>query len=355
MTSQHRRTVRLPVDAHDLESETSRSSLLKAASILQSGGLVAFPTETVYGLGANALDAEAVGRIFEAKQRPSWDPVIVHISDLEMLKRVAASVPAHAESLRRIFWPGPLTLLLPKHADIPLSVTAGRQLVGARMPAHAVATELIRLAGIPIAAPSANAFGRISPTLAEHVLQDLDGRIDAVLDSGETTLGLESTVVDPGQTPVVVYRPGVITVEQLRAVCGEAELYVGSPDSSSKESLPSPGVGLRHYAPRARLILVEGRGRELRAAFAEAVKSAQLEGPRLGLMLPDDFEEPERGNSLIYRWGAWSDEEELGQRLFAGLRELDRQNAGVIICPLPADQGIGAAICDRLRKAARQE
>jgi L-threonylcarbamoyladenylate synthase len=224
------------------------------------------------------------------------------------------------------------------------------------MPAHPVAMALIRLGGLPIAAPSANAFGRISPTLAEHVLEDLDGRIDAVLDSGETTLGLESTVVDPGQSPVVVYRPGVITAEQLRAVCGAAQVYDPAPqEPSAEESLPSPGVGLRHYAPRARLILVEGQGKELRRAFAEAVLIAERKKLRVGLMLPDDFEAPATGDALVYRWGSWFVEEELGQRLFAGLRDLDRRNAAVIICPLPADEGIGAAICDRLRKAARQE
>jgi L-threonylcarbamoyladenylate synthase len=349
------RTLRLTVDAHDLESEASQGSLRKAASILQAGGLVAFPTETVYGLGANALDAAAVERIFAAKQRPAWDPVIVHIADMEMLAQVAASIPDSAERLRRVFWPGPLTLLLPRHENVPIAVTAGRQIVGIRMPAHPVALELIRKAGIPIAAPSANTFGRISPTLAEHVLEDLDGRIDAILDSGETTHGLESTVVDPSQNPVMVYRPGVITLEQIRAVCGEAQAYAEAQSTAAPpESQPSPGVSIRHYAPHARLVLVEGRGAEQAKAFDDATQQARREHERLGLMLPDDFGSAVNDGALIYRWGSWSDEEELAQRLFAGLRELDRLGATVIVCPLPADEGIGTAICDRLRRAARK-
>ncbi len=349
------RTLRLTVDPLDLESEISRASLREAASILQSGGLVAFPTETVYGLGANAMDAAAVARIFEAKQRPDWDPLIVHVSDRAMLARVTEAIPADAEQLMRIFWPGPLTILVPRHPELPLSVTAGRSKVGVRMPSHPVALELIRQAGVPIAAPSANSFGRTSPTLADHVLEDLDGRIHAVLDAGETTHGLESTVVDVSEQPVLVYRPGVITVEQIRAVCGSARSYAEDPTlkAAQPESMPSPGISLRHYAPRARLQLVEGSGTAQRDALAFAVREAKRAGERLGLMLPDDFAPEE--DALVYRWGAWSDEEELAQRLFAGLRELDREGATVIVCPLPSNAGIGAAICDRLRKAARTE
>jgi L-threonylcarbamoyladenylate synthase len=348
--------LRLAVDAHDLESEASQASLRRAASILQAGGLVAFPTETVYGLGANALDIEAVQRIFAAKERPAWDPLIVHISDMEMLAGVAARLPPNADRLRRVFWPGPLTLLLPRHENVPISVTAGRNNVGVRMPDHPVALELIRMAGVPIAAPSANTFGRTSPTLAEHVLEDLNGRIDAVLDSGETTHGLESTVVDPSQRPVMVYRPGVITLEQIRAVCGEVQAYV-EPQSNEMppQSQASPGIGIRHYAPRARLVLVEGQGMEQAQAFRDAIEQARSEHAQLGLMLPDDFDLAANAGARVYRWGAWSDEEELAQRLFAGLRDLDRRGATVIVCPLPPDEGIGAAICDRLRKAARRK
>ena len=205
-----------------MDSEASQAAIETAASILRSGGLVAFPTETVYGLGANALDPEAVEKIFLAKQRPAWDPLIVHVSDMAMLSKVvsAAGPPLtrSATALISTFWPGALTLLLPRAEAVPPIVTAGRRLVGVRMPAHPVASTLISRAGIPIAAPSANRFGRISPTRAAHVLEDLDGRIDAVLDAGETAHGLESTVVDASQEPVVLYRPGIISLQQIREV-----------------------------------------------------------------------------------------------------------------------------------------
>ena len=252
-------TLRLAVAANDLQSEVSRSSLRRAAAILRDGGTVAFPTETVYGLGANALNADAVAAIFQAKQRPRWDPLIVHIADEEMLGRVAADLPDAANLLRAKFWPGPLTLLLPRSQNVPALVTAGRDRIGVRMPSHPVALELIRLAGVPIAAPSANSFGHTSPTTAQHVLDDLAGRIDAVIDSGETTHGLESTVVDVCEDPPLIYRPGVITLEQIRALCPGTQLYEPPlSENQEQESLPSPGVGLRHYAPRAKLILLEG-------------------------------------------------------------------------------------------------
>jgi len=355
------KTLRLTVDAADLNSDSSKASIATAAQILQKGGTVAFPTETVYGLGANALDPVAVAKIFAAKQRPTWDPLIVHVSDPEMLDRVAARVPLNAARLIEVFWPGPLTLLLPRHPDVPTAVTAGRPLVGVRMPQHPVAQALIRAAGLPIAAPSANTFGRISPTLAQHVAEDLDGRIDAILDSGETTHGVESTVVDPdpdspNKGPCIVYRPGVITVEQIRAAGVDAVEYHETRQASAcePESLPSPGIALRHYAPRARLILVDGEGEQQRQAFEQTVLAAQGAGERPGLMLPGGFDNAVIGKQeLVYRWGEWSDQEALAQRLFAGLRWLDSAGATVIVCPLPPAQGIGVAVRDRLKKAAR--
>jgi L-threonylcarbamoyladenylate synthase len=360
MSEAFKKTLRLAVDAAHLESDSSQAAIAAAAAIIQRGGTVAFPTETVYGLGANALDIDAVARIFAAKDRPAWDPVIVHVSGSEMLHRVAAEVPPNAAQLIDSFWPGPLTLLLPRSAAVPPAVTAGRPLVGVRMPAHPVARALIAAAGLSIAAPSANRFGRISPTLARHVLEDLDGRIDAILDSGEDlgaeTHGVESTVIDPNQDPCVVYRPGAITLEQIRAVCPGVIAYRESEHASQAEpeSLPSPGVGLRHYAPRARLVLVDGEGDTQIRAFARAVLAEQSSRNRIGLMLPDAFESPALGHdALVFRWGRWDNHEELAQRLFAGLRWLDAAGAAVIICPLPPAQGIGVAIRDRLGKAAR--
>jgi L-threonylcarbamoyladenylate synthase len=345
-------TLRLSVDANELDAAPSRAAIEQAAEILRAGGTVAFPTETVYGLGANALDSAAVAKIFAAKQRPGWDPLIVHLADRSMVASVTSSVPESAARLMDAFWPGPLTLLLPRSASVPDAVTAGRSLVGVRVPRHPVAHALLRAAGIPVAAPSANSFGRISPTLAAHVLEDLDGRIDAVLDSGETTHGLESTVVDPCSEPCVVYRPGVVTLEQIRAVCPRAVMFQETAirRDAVPESLPSPGVGLRHYAPRARLILVDGP-----ESFLLHARAAAQKGDRLGLMLPEGFAyEAGDPNALVYRWGAWTDEEELAQRLFAGLRWLDAAGATAILCPLPEAKGIGMAIRDRLKKAARE-
>jgi L-threonylcarbamoyladenylate synthase len=351
-------TLRLLVDPHDLASETSRKSLKRAAEILRSGGTVALPTETVYGLGANALDATAIAKIFTAKQRPSWDPLIVHISDREMLEQVAAKVPENAQKLIDVFWPGPLTLLLPKGDAIPDTVTAGRPRVGVRIPQHPVAQALIHEAGIPIAAPSANCFGRTSPTTAGHVAEDLDGRIDAILDSGETTHGLESTVIDICENPCVIYRPGVISLEEIRAVGVDAVMFreAATPRAAEPVSLPSPGVGLRHYAPKAKIILVDGAGEQQVQDFGAAIRGAKRNGVILGLMLPDTFESvASQSGAVIYRWGKWQEAEELAQRLFAGLRSLDKAGATVIVCPLPTAVGIGVAIRDRLLKAAKTE
>lgn len=345
------RTLRLCVDPADLNSNASCEAIARAAAILRDGGTVAFPTETVYGLGANALNEMAVAKIFAAKQRPRWDPLIVHLADRDVLSRVARDVPENALRLMDAFWPGPLTLLLPRSAAIPDAVTAGRPLVGVRAPRHPVTHALLVATGLPIAAPSANSFGRTSPTLAAHVAEDLDGRIDAILDSGEATYGLESTVIDPSANPCVVYRPGVITIEQIRAICPGAVIYQESrPGSATEpEALPSPGVGIRHYAPKAKLILVEAP-----ESFAEKVRAVALDGEKLGLMLPDGFPVPLENDVLIYRWGEWTNEEELAHRLFAGLRWLDASGVTAIICPMPGDGGIGSAIRDRLRKAARE-
>ncbi|HEX3891585.1 MAG TPA: L-threonylcarbamoyladenylate synthase [Terracidiphilus sp.] len=355
------KTLRLPVDPAHLEEAESREAMRRAAEILRAGGLVALPTETVYGLGANALDSAAVARIFIAKQRPAWDPIIVHIAgpvaNNPMLEALVTRVPDAARTLMQAFWPGPLTLLLPRSAAVPDAVTAGRPLVGIRMPAHPVAFELMRVAGIPVAAPSANVFGHISPTTAAHVLEDLDGRIDAVLDAGPTEHGVESTVLDPTQTPMVIYRPGAITAEQIRSVAGSAEIFQAIPhaDAEPRAALPSPGVGLRHYAPRARLILVDAPLAVLADRIAD--QAALHASKRIGLMLPHEVRlaAPIRSDPhiVIFPWGRWSAPEELARNLYAGLRKLDAAGCTVIVCPMPPAEGLGAALHDRLNKAAR--
>lgn len=349
-------TLRLTLDPQRLDSPGAQDALDRAAEIIRSGRLVAFPTETVYGLGANALDPTAVAQIFAAKQRPSWDPVIVHVAGPivpnPMLDALVSHLPDTALKLIAAFWPGPLTLLLPRSSAVPDSVTAGRPLVGVRMPSHPVAFELIRHSGVPIAAPSANTFSRTSPTTAGHVLEDLDGRIDAILDAGPTPHGVESTVLDPNQSPMIIYRPGAITASQIRAVAGDVELFHPTHSSESPQALPAPGVGLRHYAPRARLILVEGPPDSLSQELAATAELYPDE--RIGIMLPRDFDPPPIPGVTIFPWGQWRDTKGMARDLYAGLRWLDAQGCTVVLCPVPPDEGIGIAIQDRLRKAARK-
>jgi L-threonylcarbamoyladenylate synthase len=349
------KTLRLLIDDNNLQARESIETLESAARILRAGGLVALPTETVYGLGANALESAAVERIFAAKSRPAWDPVIVHVASRAMLEEMVEGLAEKAQQLMGAFWPGPLTLLLPRTRAVPDVVTAGRPLVGVRMPSHRVALELIRRAGIPVAAPSANRFGRISPTTAEHVLHDLDGRIDAVVDAGPTQRGVESTVLDPAPNPMVIYRPGAVTAEQIRDIAGPVEIYRGEERlrETPAEALPSPGIALRHYAPKARLVLIEAPDEELDRCLAEAASAER--GERLGVMLPLGIAAPRNVAAQIYPWGNWRAHESLAQKLYAGLHALDAAACTVILCPLPPAKGIGVAIRDRLRKAGNRD
>jgi len=345
----------------------SIDGLARAAELLRGGGTVAFPTETVYGLGANALDTAAVEKIFAAKERPSWDPLIVHVEGRAMLERVAL-VPAGDEGrvvakLMEAFWPGPLTLLLPRTAAIPDAVTAGRPLVGVRSSSHPVARMLIRLAGAPVAAPSANRFGAPSPTSAAHVLADLDGRIDAVLDGGATRVGVESTVLDVAAR--TIYRPGAVTAAMIAGAIGEEVRVVSAAageadssatlrndkqelrnDKSAGVGLASPGMGMRHYAPRARLVLVAGQDGLLCAV-------ANQPAAEVGVMLPDGWDAG--GAGAVWRWGPWNDAATLARLLFAGLRMLDERGVKAIVCPVPTMNGLGEALRDRLQKAARSK
>ena len=347
------KTLRLQVRADEVTS--NHPSIIECAAILKRGGLVAIPTETVYGLAANALDAAAVARVFEAKERPSWDPLIVHVASFEMISRIADGFPDTARKLAERFWPGPLTLLLPRSAQLPGIVTAGRDTVAVRIPAHPVARALITAADLPLAAPSANRFGRISPTTAEHVLRDLDGRIDAVLDAGATSVGVESTVVDALRTPPLLLRSGGITREQLESVLGQVEIY-SAPPQQAPEALPSPGLAVRHYAPNARLLLVDGTPRSLVEAIAVQVQTESERGDYVGVMVPDQWLAPQAlagGGLVIFDWGTWGDWSQLAQNLFAGLRYLDKPGVSVIVCPLPPEDGIGMAIRDRLLRAVQ--
>jgi len=331
------------------------ADIARAAQLLRDGRLVAFATETVYGLGANALSVPAVAAIFAAKQRPSWDPLIVHLASpdqLPLITDIQAHLTSRISHLASSFWPGPLTLLLPRSAAIPDAVTAGRELVGVRIPGHPAAHALLAAAGLPIAAPSANLFGHTSPTTAEHVLADLDGLIDAVLDAGPTSIGVESTVLDPTQTPMLLYRPGAIAAAQLTAASGiPVERYEPPAQSiSPPQAQPSPGIDIRHYAPRADLLLVDPQLNDLSHSLLRPATLHLHAGKQVGLMLPTGW--AGLPNVCFFPWGDWADPAALAHNLFTGLRSLDQRGVDVILCPLPPPGGLYDAIRDRLRKAS---
>jgi len=321
------------------------SEIIKqAAAILEKGGLVAFPTETVYGLGADALNISAVKKIYKAKQRPSSNPLICHVDSLEMAKKLAVRVPVVFNSLAAKFMPGPLTLLMEKSKAVPTIITAGASKVSVRIPNHKVALALIKALGRAIVAPSANISGRTSPTSAEHVLEDLDGRIDAIIDAGSTTVGVESTVLDITKVPAVIFRPGGVTKEQLEKVIGKVKLY----KKTDTEITPSPGMSLKHYSSKSELILVKPDKKSLEAQVSK-IKAA------VGIMLPRGWDIKLPENSVVYNVGIWGNWKQVASKLFAGLRYLDSQNVNFIICPMPEDRGLGSALRDRLTRASYKD
>ncbi len=313
------------------------AAIARAAELLRAGGLVAFPTETVYGLGADALSATAVAAIFAAKERPADNPLIVHVADVAAARRLTRSFPALAERAAAAMWPGPLTLVLPRGEAVPDVVTAGQDTVAIRVPAHPVALALLRACACPLAAPSANRSGRPSPTRAGHVLADLEGRVALILDGGPTLHGLESSVLDlTGPRPLLLRR-GAATLEQLRELLGPVDAL----DESDAAALRrSPGLRHRHYAPRARVLLVgEGEGEA-------AVEQALAAGERVALVCRREV----RTRALLLRLPG--ELAAFGRELFAGLRALDELGVERIVVEAVPEQGIGAAIMDRLRRAA---
>jgi L-threonylcarbamoyladenylate synthase len=309
-----------------------------AAAVLRAGGLVAIPTETVYGLAANAEDPAAVARIFRAKGRPPSHPLIVHVGGAELLDAWAAEVPAEARVLAERCWPGPLTLVLRRSARVPLEVTGGLETVALRVPAHPVALELLAAFGGGVAAPSANRFGSVSPTTAEHVRAELGDAVDFVLDGGPCTVGVESTIVDlTGDTPAVL-RPGGVTREELEEVLGRP---LPVPASST---IRVPGQHPSHYAPRARVVLAEPG-----EIVAEA-EQATHQGHRVGVFLPPELaDEPVKAHAVV---AVPTSAAEYARSLYGFLRELDQRGCDLIIASLPAPDGLGLAIANRLRRAA---
>jgi L-threonylcarbamoyladenylate synthase len=333
------------------------AAIARAAACLKAGGLVAFPTETVYGLGVHALDRAAVRRLFQAKGRPATDPLIVHVLSLEDVQPLVVEIPGTARALAPRFWPGPLTLVLRRAALVPDEVTAGLDTVAIRVPSHPVAQALLRAARIPIAAPSANLFSRPSPTRADHVLEDLSGRIDLILDAGPTDVGIESTVLDLTGIVPTVLRPGAVTTEMLGELLGTVEGPSARPSSGP---MRSPGLLSKHYAPRAPLTLYEGMREDVLARLIADARSALGRGERVGLILAtgdDDRlrEALEGGASRLYvcTLGTEQDAGRVASRLYAAMRELDGARVDTILArSFPGDTGLGAAIQDRLRRAA---
>ena len=333
--------------------------LEQAAQALRAGRLVAFPTETVYGLGANALDGDAVARIFEAKGRPATDPLIVHLAHIGQLSMCASHVPPAARKLGLAFWAGPLTIILPKQPQIPDSVTAGLPSVALRVPSHRVARALMEMAGVPVAAPSANRFSRPSPTTAAHVMADLDGRIDIVLDGGPTDIGLESTIVDFTVDPPVMRRPGGLTLEQIQSVVPEV-VAVASQGNADVAQL-APGQLTRHYAPRAELTLYDGALEQVIKSVAAAARTLAATGSRVGILAPEDdlvALAPElaalasNGRVEVQPYGSRRDPARAAHELFAALRALDATGVSHILATSVGPHGLGLAVRDRLARAA---
>ena len=328
------------------------ANIARAAEILRAGGLVAFPTETVYGLGANALDPVAVRRIFTAKERPDWDPLIVHVSGLAMARSLASELPPLFGPLAKKFWPGPITFVVGKSARVPDEATARRATVALRQPRHPVAAALLAAAGCPIGAPSANRFGRPSPTTAEHVRDDLGDRIDLILDAGPTELGLESTVLDLTQSPPAILRPGGVTREQLAALLGPVRLAAGVAEEIAAAGLAAPGMTLKHYAPQAAVELFEDE-----TALRTRLEKLRGQGTRVGVLGAGcrgtsvkhrDSGDERLGSSQNLR----STTEELARELYAELRRFDANGAEVILALMPPATGVGLAVRDRLARAA---
>lgn len=323
--------------------------MAEAGEMIRSGGLVAFPTETVYGLGANALDPEAIGRIFEAKGRPQDNPLILHLSSQSEVSRYVTDLPDLAKELMARFWPGPLTLVLSRSELVPAVLTAGLETVAVRVPDHPVARALIRAAGVPIAAPSANISGKPSPTLASHAVRDLSGKIEMILDAGEANIGLESTVLDLTSTPPTLLRPGGVTLEMLREVLGEISEHavVRGKETEIVEAV-APGMKYRHYAPKAGLILVEGEKEAVRKKLIELVAVLREEGKRVGAITLGQGALP--GVELQVEAGGGSTE--MAHNLFRILREFDEEEIDVILAEGVPGTGLGLAIMNRLKKAS---
>ncbi|TFD96984.1 L-threonylcarbamoyladenylate synthase [Jeotgalibacillus sp. R-1-5s-1] len=339
-------TKRWTVDS-DVDKKTDYPQLEEAAHFLQRGHVVAFPTETVYGLGADATSDAAVKGIFEAKGRPSDNPLIVHISSLDELDSLVAEVTDIEEQLMKAFWPGPLTIIFPKKEGVFSNlVTADLNSVGIRMPAHPVALELIRLAGKPLAAPSANTSGKPSPTTADHVAKDLTGRVAGIVDGGETGVGLESTVIDCTVSPPMILRPGGVSKEEIERCIGEVDI---DPSLKKEDAPRSPGMKYTHYAPTAPMFLVKDA-----RSIQEHINTFVAEGKKVGVLVTRETA-VNLSADFVRVCGSKTQLDEVARQLYGGIRSFNDTDADVILAETYPDDGIGRAIMNRLEKAAGQK
>ena len=327
------------------------AALARGGEILKQGGLVAFPTETVYGLGGNALDPMASKKIYAAKGRPSDNPLIVHIADLNALVPIVKEVPEKAKILAEKFWPGPLTMIFEKSDLVPLETTGGLNSVAVRFPSDPIAAELILQAGGYVAAPSANTSGRPSPTTAQHVEEDLGDAIEMIIDGGPVGIGLESTIVDFTEDVPVVLRPGYISLEMLQEVLGDVRMDKGLIKPDSKVHPKAPGMKYRHYAPKADLVLVDGEAENVVKKINELVAEKQKNGLKVGVIATDETKDQYQAD-IVVSIGARADEDAIAQHLYKILREFDDWNVDAIYSESFATPRIGQAIMNRLLKAA---
>ena len=340
------------LNIESVSSEQKAAALRKAGEIIREGGLVAFPTETVYGLGADALNAEAAAKIYAAKGRPSDNPLIVHIHDISQVYEIAEEVPDEAKAVMEKFWPGPLTIILNKKSCVPDGTTGGLHTVAIRMPSHPIARDFIRESGRMIAAPSANTSGRPSPTRADHVLQDMDGKIDAIIDGGPVGIGLESTIVDVTEEMPMVLRPGAITVEMLRETVGEVGIDPAILGPVSADVRPkAPGMKYRHYAPKADLTLVEGETEAVVETINRLAGEKLAEGRKVGIICTDETKDRYPAG-MLESIGARARQETVAHNLYAVLRDFDDRGAEYIFSEGFSEDNLGRAIMNRLNKAA---
>ena len=339
-------TIIRKVDENCIDQEIMK----EAGALLKSGALVAFPTETVYGLGANALDEKASAKIYAAKGRPSDNPLIIHIADMEKLAYITAEIPTAAIKLAEKFWPGPLTMVLKKSDVVPLGTTGALNTVAVRMPSHPIALEMIRAGGGYIAAPSANTSGRPSPTLASHVADDMDGIIPMILDGGAVGIGIESTIVDLTEEIPTILRPGFITKEMLEEVVGEVQIDKGL-EADAKTPPKAPGMKYRHYAPKAELLIVEGAEDAVIKKINALVKEKEAQGIVAGVIGTEETVSKYQAG-IVKSMGTRTDEISISSHLYGILREFDESDAEVIYSESFEEGAMGSAIMNRLLKAA---